>query len=90
MYIIRDPVHRGILKPGTSERLEKLKQMTAISTLLFKDLTHKLVRLVALVSAQRGQTLHLLKIKHMTKTEPFYSFTITELTKQTRQESQRH
>ena len=61
--------------------LDKLREMSPASTLALKELTYKLVMLIALVSAQRGQTIHLLNIKNMTKTESFYSFTITELTK---------
>ena len=61
--------------------LDKLREMSPASTLALKGLTYKLVMLIALVSAQRGQTIHLLNIKNMTKTESSYSFTITELTK---------
>ena len=61
--------------------LDKLREMSPASTLALKGLTYKLVMLIALVSAQRGQTIHLLNIKKMTKTESSYSFTITELTK---------
>ena len=61
--------------------LDKLREMSPASTLALKELTYKLVMLIALVSAQRGQTIHLLNIKNMTKTESSYSFTITELTK---------
>ena len=55
--------------------------MSPASTLALKELTYKLVMLIALVSAQREQTIHLLNIKNMTKTGSSYSFTITELTK---------
>ena len=61
--------------------LDKLREMPPAYTLALKELTYKLVMLIALVSAQRGQTIHLLNIKNMTKTESSYSFTITELTK---------
>ena len=61
--------------------LDKLREMSPASTLALKELTYKLVMLIALVSAQRGQTIHLLNIKNMTKMESSYSFTITELTK---------
>ena len=57
--------------------LDKLREMSPASTLALKELTYKLVMLIALVSAQRGQTIHLLNIKNMTKTESSYSFTIT-------------
>ena len=56
--------------------LDKLREKSPAYTLALKELTYKLVMLIALVSAQRGQTIHLLNIKNMT-----YSFTITELTK---------
>ena len=63
--------------------LDKLREMSPASILALKELTYKLMMLIALVSAQsqRGQTIHLLDIKNMTKTESSYSFTITELTK---------
>lgn len=61
--------------------LDKLREMSPASTLALKELTYKLVMLIALVSAQREQTIHLLNIKNMTKTQSSYSFTITELTK---------
>ena len=61
--------------------LDKLKAMSPSSSLSLKDLTYKLVMLVALVSAQRGQTIHLLNIHNMTISDSFFSFTIPELTK---------
>ena len=61
--------------------LDKLREMSPASTLALKEVTYKLVMLIALVSAQRGQTIHLLNIKNMNKTGSSYSFTITELTK---------
>ena len=61
--------------------LDKLREMSPASTLALKELTYKLVMLIALVSAQRGQTIPLLNIKNMTKTGSSYFFAITELTK---------
>ena len=45
-----------------------VNEMSPASTLALKELTYKFVMLIALVSAQRGQTIHLLNIKNMTKT----------------------
>ena len=64
--------------------LDKLKAVSPSSSLSLKDLTYKLVMLVALLSAQRGQTNHLLNIHNMTKSDSFFSFTIPELTKTNR------
>ena len=61
--------------------LDKLREMSPASTLALKELTYKLVMLIALVSAQRGQTIPLLNIKNMSKTGSSYFFAITELTK---------
>ena len=49
--------------------LDKLREMSPASILALKELTYKLMMLIALVSAQRGQTIHLLDIKKKTKTE---------------------
>ena len=44
-----------------------LKTLASAEFLSLKDLTHKLVVFMALVSVQRAQLLHLLDIKNMTR-----------------------
>lgn len=47
-----------------------------------KDLTLKLVMLVALVTGQRGQSIHLMNIQRMTQTTTEFKFVIYDLVKQ--------
>ena len=53
-------------------------------TLPLKDLTHKVLMLLLLVSSQRGQSIHLLDLKHMRKEDERYSFDILQHTKTSR------
>ena len=61
-----------------------LRKWSPVRYLSLKQLTLKLCCLLALVSAQRAQTLALLSIKHMTITEGKVQFTVLELLKQSR------
>lgn len=54
------------------------------SELNLKDLTLKMVMLMALVSAQRGQTIHLLRLDHMFVEQNSYTFRLSEHVKQSR------
>ena len=63
---------------GCSYRIRKVKRNVAM---FISVITYKLVMLTALVSAQRGQTIHLLNIHNVSATDSFFSFTIPELTK---------
>lgn len=49
-----------------------------------KSLTLKLTMLIALVSAQRGQSLHMLDIQFMKEGDTFFEFTLPEHIKQSR------
>ena len=55
------------------------------STLKLKDLTLKVAFLLALLTGQRCQTLHLLCIDSMTIQENQYTFYVTDAVKETRQ-----
>ena len=58
--------------------LNHLRSKMPLASLSWKDLTFKLVSLVALVTAQRCQTIHLLDTAHMTKTDSKFSFQIAK------------
>jgi len=53
-------------------------------TLPLKDLTYKVLMLLLLVSGQRGQSIHLLDLKHLSKEDQRYSFDILQHTKTSR------
>ena len=63
---------------------DMFKQQPLVQFLSLYDLTLRTVRLLALVSAQRGQSLHLLYIKLMTVTADAYIFLIMGDFKQSR------
>ncbi|XP_022807928.1 uncharacterized protein LOC111344922 [Stylophora pistillata] len=64
--------------------LKFLSTLIPTEKLPFKELTHKLVMLVALVTAQRGQTLQLLDIGSMVEEPTAYTFLLHEHVKQAR------
>ena len=64
--------------------LNHLRSKIPLESLTLKDLTLKLVVLVALVTAQRCQTIHLLDTAHMTRTPSAFSFQITKPLKTTK------
>ena len=66
---------------GTSLVLNYLQDLTTSN---LKNLTLKAVRLTALLTGQRTQTVHLLSIQNMTVTAEFYKFRIGDIVKQTR------
>lgn len=45
---------------------------------VIKDLRHKVLMLILLVSSQRGQSLHYLDLQHITMEEDKYPFDIVE------------
>lgn len=64
--------------------LKFLSTLIPTEKLPFKELTHKLVMLVALVTARRGQTLQLLDIGSMVEEPTAYTFLLHEHVKQAR------
>jgi hypothetical protein len=64
--------------------LTYLRTLSPVRNLVLKDLTKKLVMLMGLLSAQRGQTLHLLNVRDMELSFSKAKFTVNELVKQTR------
>ena len=65
--------------------LHFLRKLSPVNELSFKDLLHKLVMLVALITAQRVQTVHMLDIKMMVKDYNGYSFVFDKVIKTSRQ-----
>ena len=64
--------------------LNFLRSWAPVSTLGLRDLTYKLCMLIALLSAQRCQSLHLLRIYNMTLKADSVVFTIQDLIKQSK------
>lgn len=62
--------------------LEYVEQLHPLYDLTLKDLTLKLVMLVALVTGQRGQSIHLMDLEHMSVGKDCYKFLIQEKVKQ--------
>ena len=76
------PKNKDIWNPD--EVLRKLKLISPAHVLTLRQLTLKLVLLLALVTGQRVQTLHLLDLGNLQKTDECYVFTINECIKTTR------
>ena len=67
--------------------LQHLSSLPASDNMTMKQLTYRLVTLMALLSAQRSQTLHVLDINYMHKEEDKYIFYIPILLKTSRPSS---
>lgn len=61
--------------------LQYLKTLVSNNEISLKELTLKLVMLLSLVTAQRGQSVHMLDTSGMTLNEQFCSFQLLEHTK---------
>ena len=64
--------------------LRHLSKSYSNVTLPLKDLTYKVLMLLLLVSGQRGQSIHLLDLKHLSEEDQRYSFDILQHTKTSR------
>ena len=64
--------------------LDHLRALHPFADISLKALSHKLVKLLALTSRQRCQTLAALNISNMRKTEQYYLFGLEEHAKQNR------
>ena len=84
VYNLRPPVSRYCATWDVDIVLRYLRTLSPVKDLSFKDLTLKLVMLMALLSAQRAQTLHLLKMKYMSKSRNAFVFLIVDVVKQGR------
>lgn len=84
VFNLRPPVSRYCATWDVDIVLRFLRTLSPVKELSFKDVTLKLVMLMALISAQRVQTLHLLKLKYMSKTRNAFTFLIVDVLKQSR------
>lgn len=66
----------------TSIVLHSLEGLHPLDKLSLKDLTLKVVMLVALVTGQRGQSIFLMDLNHMTENKNSYKFLIQEKVRQ--------
>ena len=67
-----------------SQLLDMLKNWYPIDTLNLRELTLKVIALIALSSSDRGQTLHLASLKNMVISDKKVDFVITDKVKSTR------
>ena len=58
--------------------LKHLSSLYPNEKLSLKDLTHKVLMLILLVSSQRGQSIHYLDLQHLTMEEDNYFFDVAE------------
>ena len=61
-----------------SVALKHLSSLYPNEKLSLKDLMHKVVMLILLVSSQQGQSIHYLDLQHLTMEEDNYFFDVTE------------
>lgn len=67
---------------NVSQVLDYIRLLYPLNCLTLKDLTLKLVILIALVTGQRGQSIWLMDLQHMTEGKDSYRFLIQEKVKQ--------
>ena len=84
IYNERVPVPRYQEIWDTRTVLDHLVELHPLCDLSLKDLTLKTVMLIALVSAQRGQTLEYLSLDNLTTGKQSYTFVISKLVKQSK------
>ena len=82
VFNLRPPVPRYKEVWDVSIVLRYLKTLSSTSSLSLKNLSLKLVMLLSLVTAQRGQTLHLLDIDLMSTYDSSIVFTFSKPLKQ--------
>ena len=82
VFNLRAPVPRYKEVWDVSIVLRFLKTLSPVSSLSLKNLSHKLVMLLSLVTAQRGQTLHLVDINLMSTYDSNIVFTFNKPLKQ--------
>lgn len=77
-YNLKPPTPRYAEVWDVNIVLNLLKTMSPVRGLTLKDLTLKLVMLLSIVTAQRGQVFHLLDLEHMQQGKASYTFTFPE------------
>lgn len=84
IYQTRPPLPRYSKTWDVNLVLQYIGSMDASQDLSLRDLTFKLVMLVALTTAQRSQSIHLLDITGMVKEETSYTFLLDSNIKQSK------
>lgn len=84
IFNVRPPVARYTETWDVNIVLKFVLTLSPVKDLSTKQLTLKLCILMALISGQRSQTLHLLEVSHMKKANWGYAFTLTKVLKHSR------
>ena len=84
VYNLRPVTTKNSFVWDVSVVLQYLRKLSPVHMLCLKQLSFKLVMLIALTNATRSQTIHLLRIDNMQKLPGEYVFTIFDLLKQSR------
>lgn len=84
VFNLRPALPRNLVTWDTDLVLKYLASLAPVRRIGLKDLTLKLTTLLALLSGQRCQTLHLMRTSNMTITGNSIKIRISELLKQTR------
>ena len=78
IYVAKLPLPRYTVTWDVSKLTDHLRILVPLESLSFKDLSKKLVLLLALSSAQRVQTLQALNINNMSIEETEIVFTVVQ------------
>ena len=84
MFLIRPPQPKYTVTWDVNILLKFLESWEPLNTLTLKQLTLKTVALLALVSAQRSQTLAALRVDFMSKTQDTIQFVVQDILKTSR------
>lgn len=84
VYHLRPTVRNNVNIWDVSIVLRLLRRLSPVADVSVKDLTLKLVMLIALTNATRSQSIHLLKLSNMQKQKDCFRFKIFDLLKQSR------
>ena len=84
IYKSNPPMPRYCTTWDVNQVLSYLSSLSKPTELSLKSLTLKLTMLIALVSAQRGQSLHMLDTQFMKEGDTFFDFALPEHIKQSR------
>ena len=84
VFNLRPPVPRYTIMWDVGKLLKKLRKLSPLTSLSLKELTLKMVALVAIVLAARSQTIVALNVKNMTVEADKFCFTLNTHLKQSR------
>ena len=84
VFNLRPAIPRNLITWDTNLVLHYLKKLSPVRRIGLQDLTFKLTVLLALLSGQRCQTLHLMRTSNITVTQNYVKIRIFDMLKQTR------